>query len=346
MAGTNVVSVLDGPGSVRVEPREQPVPGPDEVLVQVAAVGVCGSDVHYFEHGRIGDFVVREPLVLGHEASGVVVARGERATRHELGQRVALEPGVPCGRCAQCRSGRYNLCPDVRFFATPPIDGAFARYVTINEHFAYAVPDSMTDEQAALIEPLSVGLWAARKAEVKPGDTVLVTGAGPIGLMAIQAARVAGAARVVVTDLSQGRRELALRMGAAAALDPAAEATGAELAGLGADVLVECSGAQPALTAGMRALRGGARAVLVGMGADEVRLPMSVLQVREVTVTGTFRYANTYPAAIALVAAGRVELDPLITGRFGLNQVEQALTTGSNGEGAVKAIVYPQLDEV
>jgi L-iditol 2-dehydrogenase len=346
MAGTNVVSVLDGPGSVRVESREQPVPGPDEVLVRVAAVGVCGSDVHYFEHGRIGDFVVREPLVLGHEASGEVVARGERATRYELGQRVALEPGVPCGRCAQCRSGRYNLCPDVRFFATPPIDGAFARYVTINEHFAYPVPDSMTDEQAALIEPLSVGLWAARKAEVKPGDTVLVTGAGPIGLMAIQAARVAGAARVVVTDLSQGRRELALRMGAEAAWDPAAEATGTALAGLGADALVECSGAQQAVTAGMGALRGGARAVLVGMGGDEVRLPMSVLQVREVTVTGTFRYANTYPAAIALVEAGRVELDPLITGRFGLNQVEQALTTGSNAEGAVKAIVYPQLDEV
>ncbi|HWN31487.1 MAG TPA: NAD(P)-dependent alcohol dehydrogenase [Pseudonocardia sp.] len=344
MGGTNLVSVLDGPGTVRVESREQPVPGPDEVLVRIAAVGVCGSDVHYFEHGRIGDFVVRKPLVLGHEASGVVVARGERATRHEVGQRVALEPGVPCGRCAQCRSGRYNLCPDVRFFATPPIDGAFARYVTINEHFAYAVPDSMTDEQAALIEPLSVGLWAARRAEVKPGDTVLVTGAGPIGLLAVQAARVAGAARVVVTDLSQGRRELAQRMGAAAALDPASE--GATLAGLGADVLVECSGAQQAVTAGMGALRGGARAVLVGMGGDEVRLPMSALQVREITVTGTFRYANTYPAAIALVAAGRVELDPLITGRFGLNQVEQALTTGAGGAGAVKAIVYPQLDEV
>jgi L-iditol 2-dehydrogenase len=344
MTGTNVVSVLDGPGSVRVEPREQPVPGPDEVLVRIAAVGVCGSDVHYFEHGRIGDFVVREPLVLGHEASGVVVALGERATRHEVGQRVTLEPGVPCGRCTQCRCGRYNLCPDVRFFATPPIDGAFARYVTINEHFAYAVPDSMTDEQAALIEPLSVGLWAARRAEVKPGDTVLVTGAGPIGLLAVQAARVAGAARVVVTDLSKGRRELALRMGAAAAFDPVTE--GAEVAGLGADVLVECSGAQQAVTAGMGALRGGARAVLVGMGGDEVRLPMSALQVREITVTGTFRYANTYPAAIALVAAGRIELDPLITGHFGLNQVEQALTTGSNGEGAVKAIVYPQLDEI
>ena len=344
MSGTNVVSVLDGPGKVRVEHRELPEPGPDEVLVQIAAVGVCGSDVHYYQHGRIGDFVVREPLVLGHEASGVVVARGDRASRHELGQRVALEPGVPCGRCAQCRAGRYNLCPDVRFFATPPIDGAFARYVTINENFAYAVPDTMTDEQAALIEPLSVGLWAARRAGVRPGDTVLVTGAGPIGLLAVQAVRVAGAARVVVTDLSPGRRELALRLGADTVLDPADEASG--LAELAADVLVECSGAQAAVTAGLGAVRGGGTAVLVGMGADEVRLPMSALQVREVTVTGTFRYANTYPAAIALVAARRVDLDPLVTGRFGLNQVEQALTIGSTGEGTIKAIVYPQLDEV
>jgi L-iditol 2-dehydrogenase len=344
MSATNVVSVLDGPRKVRLERRDVPEPGPDEVLVRVGAVGVCGSDVHYYEHGRIGEFVVREPLVLGHEASGVVVARGERATRHEVGQRVAMEPGVPCGRCAQCRAGRYNLCPHVRFFATPPVDGAFARYVTINEHFAYPVPDTLTDEQAALIEPLSVGLWAARRGGVRPGDTVLVTGAGPIGLLAVQAARVSGAARVVVTDLSPERRELALRMAADQAVDAASGADG--LAGVQADVLLECSGAQAAVTSGMGAVRGGGMAVLVGMGADEVRLPTSALQVREVTVTGTFRYANTYPAAIALVAAGRVQLDPLITGKFGLNQVEQALTTGSNGEGAVKAMVYPQSDEL
>jgi L-iditol 2-dehydrogenase len=344
LTATNVVSVLDGPGTVRVESREVPQPGPDEVLVRVAAVGVCGSDVHYYRHGRIGDFVVREPLVLGHEASGLVVARGERATLHEIGQRVAMEPGVPCGRCGQCRAGRYNLCPQVKFFATPPVDGAFARYVTINEQFAHPVPDTLTDEQAALIEPLSVGLWAARRGGVRPGDTVLVTGAGPIGLLAVQAALVAGAARVVVTDLSPTRRELALRMGADAALDAATGVPG--MSGLDVDVLLECSGAQAAVSSGMHAVRGGGTAVLVGMGGDEVRLPMSALQVKEVTVTGTFRYANTYPAAIALVAAGRVQLDPLITGRFGLHEVEQALTAGSNGEDAVKAIVYPQTDEL
>jgi L-iditol 2-dehydrogenase len=344
MDGTNVVSVLDGVGAVRVESRPVPEPGPDEVLVRVAAVGVCGSDVHYYQHGRIGEFVVREPLVLGHEASGTVVGRGSAATRLEIGQRVALEPGVPCGRCERCREGAYNLCPVVTFFGTPPVDGAFARYVTINEHFAHPVPDSLTDEQAALIEPLSVGLWAVRRAGVHPGDTVLVTGAGPIGLLAVQAALVAGAARVVVTDLEPGRRELAARLGADETVDPRG-ADGAALADLGADVLLECSGAPPAVSSGVAALRAGGRAVLIGMGADEVTLPMSALQVREVTVTGTFRYANTYPAAIALVAGARVRLDPLITGTFGLNEVEAALTVGSSGEGAVKAVVYPQLDK-
>ena len=344
MDGTNVVSVLDGVGAVRVESRPVPEPGPDEVLVRVAAVGVCGSDVHYYEHGRIGEFVVREPLVLGHEASGTVVGRGSAATRLEVGQRVALEPGVPCGRCERCREGAYNLCPLVTFFGTPPVDGAFARYVTINEHFAHPVPDSLTDEQAALIEPLSVGLWAVRRARVHPGDTVLVTGAGPIGLLAVQAALVAGAARVVVTDLDPGRRELATRLGADETVDPRGP-DGADLADLGADVLLECSGAPPAVSSGVAALRAGGRAVLIGMGADEVTLPMSALQVREVTVTGTFRYANTYPAAIALVGAARVRLDPLVTGTFGLDEVEAALTVGSSGEGAVKAVVYPQLDK-
>lgn len=338
---TNEASVLHGSRDIRTDPRAVPVPGPDEVLVRISAVGVCGSDVHYYEHGRIGDFVVREPLVLGHEASGVVVGRGERARRHQLGQRVALEPGVPCGRCSQCRAGRYNLCPYVRFFATPPVDGAFARYVVINESFAFAVPDTMTDEQAALIEPLSVGLWAVRRAGVRPGDTVLVTGAGPIGLLAVQTARVSGAARVVVTDLSADRRELALRFGA----DTAMDARTADVAGLDADVLLECSGSQAAVSSGLTAVRGAGTAVLVGMGAEEVRLPMAALQVREITVTGTFRYANTYPAAIALVATGRLELDPLVTGRFGLRQVEQALTGGSE-EGAIKPMVYPQVDEI
>ena len=166
---SNKAAVLHGIGDLRIEERPVPVPGPRQVLVEVGSVGICGSDVHYYEHGRIGDFVVRAPMVLGHEASGIVVGRGDSARRHEIGQRVALEPGVPCGSCRECRTGHYNLCRDVVFFATPPVDGALARYVTIHEDFAFALPAEVTDDAGALCEPLSVGLWACRKAEITVG---------------------------------------------------------------------------------------------------------------------------------------------------------------------------------
>jgi L-iditol 2-dehydrogenase len=162
----NRAAVLHGIGDVRLEERPVPEPGPREVLVEVSAVGVCGSDVHYYEHGRIGDHVVRAPMVLGHESAGRVAAVGSHATRHAIGDRVTLEPGVPCGGCRECRAGRYNLCSDVVFFATPPIDGAFANFVAIHEDFAFALPDALSDEVGALMEPLSVGIWACRKAGI------------------------------------------------------------------------------------------------------------------------------------------------------------------------------------
>ena len=245
-------AVLRGVHDLVLEERPVPVPGPHEVLVQVTSVGTCGSDVHYYEHGRIGDFVVRQPLVLGHESGGVVVARGSEASRHAPGQRVSLEPGVPCFTCAQCRAGRYNLCPDMQFFATPPVDGAFCEYVVLHEEFAYAVPDKLSDDAAALLEPLSVGVWSAQKARVGPGTRVLVTGAGPIGLVALQAARVFGASEVVVTDVRPQRLELARSLGATT-VD--VSSTSLAEAGVEADVLLECSGYPPAIGEAIRRVR-------------------------------------------------------------------------------------------
>ena len=147
-------------GRIELEERAAPEPGPGEVLVDVRAVGVCGSDVHYYEHGRIGDFVVEEPMVLGHESAGVISAVGPGVIGLAVGQRVSVEPGVPDRSCPQCLAGRYNLCPQMRFFATPPIDGAFAEQVVVHQAFAHPVPDSMSDDDAALLEPLSVGVWA------------------------------------------------------------------------------------------------------------------------------------------------------------------------------------------
>ena len=329
-------AVLTRPEEIVLEERPVPEPGPRDVLVEVSAVGVCGSDVHYYEHGRIGHHVVRSPLVLGHESAGRVAAVGSEVTRHQVGDRVTLEPGVPCGRCHECRSGRYNLCAEVVFFATPPIDGAFADYVTIHEDFAFALPEELSDEAGALMEPLSVGIWACRKAGVTAGDRVLVTGAGPIGLLAMQVARAFGATTVEISDVSELRLAMAERTGATRTLR-AGEEEPAQ-----ADALIECSGHPAAVKAGIEALRPAGTAVIVGMGPGETaEVPMAVIQNRELWVTGTFRYANTYPTAIALAASGRVDLEAIVTGHFPLEETERALRAAREDPASVKTVVHP-----
>jgi L-iditol 2-dehydrogenase len=332
-------AVLHAPHRVALEQRPVPVPAPEQVLVRVRSVGLCGSDVHYYEHGRIGDHVVSSPLVLGHEPSGEIVACGDRATRHRPGQRVSLEPGVPCLTCTQCLAGRYNLCPRMTFFATPPVDGAFCEYVVLHEAFAHPVPDSMSDDSAALLEPLSVAVWACTKADVSTGSRVLVTGAGPVGLLALQTANALGAAEVLVCDLSPERLALARDLGATAVVDVGEQ--GLDNTGFEADVLLECSGSARATADGVRRVGRAGRVVLVGMGGDEVTLPLAHVQQHELVVTGTFRYANTWPTATAL-AGGDVELDRLVTHRFGLGEVDDALTVTGRDPTAVKAVVRPQ----
>jgi L-iditol 2-dehydrogenase len=332
---SNRAAVLHGIHDLRIEDLPLPQPDPHEVLVQISAVGICGSDVHYYEHGRIGDFVVEAPMILGHESGGTVIAVGSAVSHLALGQRVALEPGVPCRRCEQCRAGRYNLCPDVKFFATPPVDGSLAERVVIDADFAFPVPDPLSDAGAALIEPLSVGIWACRKAGVTTGSRVLVTGAGPIGVLAGLVARASGAAHVAVTDLNAARLAQALDLG----IDQAVPA-GTDLADVGADVLLECTGVEAVAGAGITALRPAGTAVLVGMGANaQMTLPVQAIQNRELTVTGTFRYANTYPAAIALAASGRIDLDSLVGARVPLERTEDALRMGRTDPAVLKTVV-------
>jgi L-iditol 2-dehydrogenase len=322
-----------------IEERPVPRPGPAEVVVRVRSVGVCGSDTHYYDHGRIGSFVVEAPLVLGHEAAGEVTELGPGVTRLTVGQRVSVEPGVPDLTCEQCLAGRYNLCPDMRFFATPPIDGAFAEYVVVHEAFAHPVPEIISDDAAALLEPLSVGIWACTKARVSAGDRVLITGAGPIGLVSVQAALAFGATEVIVSDVNPARLALAKDLGATEVVD-ARETTLSDLP-RPPGVLLECSGHAPAISDAIRALDRAGRAVLVGMGGDEVPLPVSVVQERELQLTGTFRYAGTWPTAIALVASGRIDLDRLVTGTYRLDQAEDALTAGRRDQRTVKVVIRP-----
>ncbi len=333
------VSVLRRAGELAIEERPDPRPGPHEVLVRVASVGVCGSDVHYYEHGGIGSYTVQAPLVLGHEPSGVVAALGSQVTRLAVGQRVSIEPGVPDFICAQCLAGRYNLCYDIHFFATPPIDGAFAELVAVHEQFAHPVPDSLSDDAAALLEPLSVALWANRKAAVTAGARVVVTGAGPVGLLAAQVAQALGADDVTITDVNQNRLTLAGRLGVRWGLDTSA--TPLSRSGVEADVLLECSGRPAVMTDAIGVVARAGRVVLVGMGSGEAPLPVSRIQEYELQVTGTFRYAHTWPTAIALAASGRVALDPLVTGHYSLDQVEEALTAARSDPRAVKPVVTP-----
>ncbi len=338
----NQAAVLYAPHDVRLEERPMPQVGPNDVLVEVKAVGVCGSDVHYYEHGRIGTYVVRQPLILGHETAGVIVEVGTDVPQSRIGERVAIEPGIPDGTCEQCRAGRYNLCPNVRFFGTPPIDGSFANYVTVPTHFAYTLPDNMSNEEGAMIEPLSVGLWACRKARLRGGDHVLITGAGPIGLLAMKVAFALGVAKVTITDVFPQRLAIAQRLGATQILN-VAEQPLAE-AGIQADVLLECSGQQQALSEGIRSLRPAGMAVIVGMNpGEELRVPMSFMQNQEITLTGTFRYANTYADAIALVASGRIDVRSLVTGRYPLEAAEQALQATKQDPTNIKSIVTPSL---
>ena len=337
----NQAAVLYAPHDIRIEERAVPKPGPREVLIEIKAVGVCGSDVHYYEHGRIGTYVVRQPLILGHESSGVIVDVGEGVSRERVGQRVAIEPGVPDGVCRQCRTGHYNLCPNVRFFGTPPIDGAFTNYVTILSDFAYALPDQMSDEEGALIEPLSVGLWACRKAKLRGGDHVLITGAGPVGILAMKVALALGVTEITMTDISPQRLEVARNLGATRTVNVAQQSLAD--AGVEADVLIECSGNQRALKDGILALQPAATAVAVGMGpGEEASIPLSFIQNREIILTGTFRYANTYADAIALVASGRIDLKPVITGHYTLAEAEQALQATQNDPANIKSVVVPK----
>ncbi|SDQ05546.1 NAD(P)-dependent alcohol dehydrogenase [Leucobacter chromiiresistens] len=331
-------SVLLGTRDLTIEERPVPKPAADEVLVRVGAVGVCGSDVHYFREGRIGDFVVDAPLVLGHEVGGVIVAVGERVDPARVGRRVAIEPQRPCGRCRECRIGRYNLCPDMEFYATPPIDGAFTEFVTIQSAFAHDVPDSVTDEAAALLEPLSVAITSVRKAGIVPGSTVLIAGAGPIGIITAQTARAFGAGEVIVSDLVEARRERALQYGATRVIDPRTQ-NPADL-DVPIDAFIDASGAAPAVQSGIRAVRPAGTAVLVGLGNPEMTLPVEDIQNREITVTGIFRYTETWPVAIQLVANGQVDLDSLVTGRFGLDEVAQALESDTDPD-SLKSVVYP-----
>ncbi|MGF3056292.1 NAD(P)-dependent alcohol dehydrogenase [Microbacterium sp. YY-01] len=336
LPSTMQVSVLHKARDLRNEERAVPTPAPREVLVRVRAVGVCGSDTHYYTDGRIGDFTVDQPLILGHEASGEIVAVGDGVDPARIGERVSMEPGIPTAFSHETLTGNYNLDPSVQFFATPPVDGTFAEYVTHPAAFTYAVPDTVSLTAAAMLEPLSVAIAATQSAHIGLGSHVLIAGAGPIGLLTAAVARLRGATRVHVFDVREERLSTAEQYGAHRAM----LANEVNTAHDRYHAFIDATGATPAITTGIACLGPRGTAVLVGMGADTVPLPLSLIQGREISVTGTFRYRNTWPTAVELASAQAIDLDGLITSRFPLAQAEEALLAGAQ-PGQIKALVEP-----
>ncbi len=291
--------------------------GPNDVRIAVHTVGVCGSDVHYYTHGRIGSFVVKEPMILGHEAAGVVVEVGAGVTHLKAGDRVCMEPGIPDSTSRASKLGIYNVDPAVTFWATPPVHGCLTPEVVHPAAFTYKLPDNVSFSEGAMVEPFAIGMQSALRARIQPGDIGLVTGAGPIGMMTALAALAGGCARVYVADLAQPKLGI---IGAYEGIEtinitrqPAAEAIAEATDGWGADVVFECSGAAPAIL-GLPALaRPGGTVVLVGMPVDPVPVDIVGLQAKELRIETVFRYANIYDRAIALIGAGKVDLKPLIS---------------------------------
>lgn len=330
-------SFLDKSKRIYSEEIAVPTLDADQVLVKVESVGICGSDVHYYKHGAIGPYVVEKPIILGHELSGVIMAVGSDVAQSRIGSRVAVEPQRACKVCKQCLAGRYNLCPEIEFYATPPIDGAFCEYVKIQSSFAYDIPANISFDAAALIEPMSVCIWAAQKARIENGTTVLIAGAGPIGVIMAQVARAFGASEVVVTDVVDSRLDFVKKYGATKTINTSKES----LSSQEFDVFVDACGIPAAVYAGILATGPAGRALLVGLGSDEMVLPISHIQNNEILVTGVFRYTNTWPIGIELLASGKVNLDVLVTHHFGLDDVEQGLKTTAQPE-AMKVVINPQ----
>lgn len=322
-------AVLMRPGELRLESRDVPKPGANEVLVQIKAVGVCGSDVHFYRRGRIGDSVVTKPLILGHEAAGKIVSLGRGVQKLKVGQAVSIEPGWPCGRCEYCKTGRYNQCLHIQFLGTPPDDGAFRDYVVVPADFAHPMAEGMSFAEGAMVEPLAVGVHACRKGEVHPGDTVLVSGCGPIGLCCMMAAFGMGASRVFLSEPDSYRREAALEMGATAVFDPARR-EGAdcikEVMGHDAQVVLEASGSECAIQQAIEMIGPGGRIVLVGFPhQDMVPVNLTHLMFHEAEIRTVWRYANDFPLAIHLVSSGKAPVSKLITHRHPLEKIAEAM---------------------
>ncbi|MCM3790153.1 NAD(P)-dependent alcohol dehydrogenase [Domibacillus indicus] len=341
-------AVLQKTKEIDLQEQSIPVPADNEVLIKVKAVGLCGSDIHYYEHGKIGDFIVEKPIILGHEVSGEIAELGKDVQGLQKGQRVAIEPSKTCDTCIHCQSGRYNLCKKVEFLATPPYDGAFCQYIVMRSDLVFPIPDEMSDETGALIEPFSVGLHACSRGEVKAGDSVLILGMGPIGLLTAAAAKMSGAGLIIGVDLEQARLDKAKELGADEVINVKTESFEEKISeytnGLGVDVAIETAGSPAALKSMISGVRRGGKAVIVGMSSED-EAPLNIAQIisKEIDIRGVFRYHHTYPKAIQLLSESKIDIEKIITDYYdSLNEIEAAFKKAiQDKKNTLKIMIYP-----
>lgn len=335
--------LLHGAEDLREEEVTCPRPGPGEALIRVSRAGICGSDLHYFSHGRCGNFIPTRPFILGHEFAGEVAALGEGVHGLEPGDRVAVDPSQPCGHCKLCRRGRYNLCPEMRYFGSasvdPPINGCFAEFIVAPARNCLRLPEHFESSWGAMLEPLSVAAHAVMRSGGVAGKSVLITGGGTIGQMILKVAIAFGASGVVVSDLKPFARGFAREQGAVGAIDP----TDADVAGQagafapdGFEVVFEASGAPRALTQAIEMSGRGATVVQVGTLPDGVTIPANRLLTRELQYLASWRFANVFPMVVDLIEAGRIDVRPLVSRTFEFGQLPEAMVYAGNAEESIK----------
>ncbi|EOH6072891.1 L-idonate 5-dehydrogenase [Burkholderia cenocepacia] len=337
--------VIHAPLDLRIEDVPTPEAGPDQMLIRVRAGGICGSDLHYYHHGGFGTVRIKEPMVLGHEVSGVVSRVGANVRGFAPGQRIAISPSRPCGSCEYCQQGLQNHCIDMRYYGsamrTPHVQGAFRQEVVIDSTQAHCVADTVSDAEAAMAEPLSVALHAVRRAGPLLGKRVLVTGCGPIGSLIVAAARRAGAATIVATDVNAMPLDSARQVGADITVNVADDPSGLERFSTGKgtfDVLFEASGNAAALRAAFDVLRPRGIVVQVGLGGDSA-LPMNVIVAKEFDLRGAFRFHEEFAVAVELLNKGLVDVKPLISDIFPYQECVQAFQTAGDRTKAMKVLL-------
>lgn len=345
MEGKMKAAVMTDIMKMGLEEKDIKSPQKGEALIKLEYVGICGSDLHYFESGRIGNFIVQPPFVLGHEAAGTVVETGDGVTQLKPGDRVALEPGKTCGTCEFCKTGKYNLCPDVAFFATPPVNGVFQEYICHDAELCYKLPENVSTLEGALIEPLAVGFHAAIQGGACISQTAVVYGAGCIGLVTLLALKAMGVSSVYVVDIVNERLQKALSLGADKVINGSECDTVKEImmltGGAGADLQIETAGSQITAAQSIGAAKKGSVIVLVGYSASgEMTLPVSMALDKELTFKTVFRYRHRYPMAIQAVASGKVNIKDIVTNEFSLDDISEAMVQSVYDKSKiVKAVI-------